>query len=310
MMKKVYRVILGGGNAFAQDCWEGNFIGVDYDIREDISDYLTAEQRDLKPIYKQYNPDASNITAGLACGSIWIVTKGLQNGDLVVCPDGDGMYFVGAVDGAYYYQENAILCHRRPVRWFDQQIDRQDMSEALQHSTGSIATTSNISKYLPEIEQLLAGVKPPAPHIDSEEIEDQAAFELEMHLEDFLVRNWQQTAFANDYDIYTDEDGQLIGKQFDTGKVGIIDILAVSKDKKTLLVIELKRGRGSDTVVGQVRRYIGYLLEEWAEPDQAVRGAIIALEGDEKLRYALVGQDDVDFYRYQVSFQLLQGFGS
>jgi RecB family endonuclease NucS len=43
-----------------------------------------------------------------------------------------------------------------------------------------------------------------------------------------------------------------------------IDILAVSKDGTCLLVVELKRGRASDVVVGQALRYIGYVQDELA----------------------------------------------
>ena len=71
---------------------------------------------------------------------------------------------------------------------------------------------------------------------------------MEKHLEDFLVRDWPQTALAKEYDIY-EEDGEQAGQQYSTD-TGAIDILAVSKDKKTLLVIELKMGRASDVVVG------------------------------------------------------------
>jgi hypothetical protein len=47
-----------------------------------------------------------------------------------------------------------------------------------------------------------------------------------------------------------------------------IDILAISKDKTELLVVELKKGRASDMVVGQIQRYMGYVLEELAETNQ------------------------------------------
>jgi len=39
-----------------------------------------------------------------------------------------------------------------------------------------------------------------------------------------------------------------------------IDILAVSKDQKELLVVELKKGRASDVVVGQIQRYMGFRI--------------------------------------------------
>ena len=46
---------------------------------------------------------------------------------------------------------------------------------------------------------------------------------------------------------------------------GYIDILAISNDKRELLVIELKRGKASDKVVGQILNYMGYISSEVAE---------------------------------------------
>ena len=83
-----------------------------------------------------------------------------------------------------------------------------------------------------------------------------------------------------------------------------MDIVAVSKDKKRLLIIELKRGRTSDVVVGQLLRYMGFAKEQMAEPGQEIHGAVIALEDDQKLRWAINAMPNVAFYRYQVSFKL------
>jgi restriction system protein len=88
---------------------------------------------------------------------------------------------------------------------------------------------------------------------------------------------------------------------------GPIDIFAVSKDKKSLLVIELKKGRASDAVVGQILRYMGYVKEVLAENGQAVRGVIIALEDDLRIRRSLAVTSNIEFYRYQVSFKLVKG---
>ena len=72
-------------------------------------------------------------------------------------------------------------------------------------------------------------------------------------------------------------------------------------------MVELKRGRASDVVVGQVLRYIGFAKKQIADADQTVVGAIIALEDDEKMRWALLAVPSISFYRYQVSFKLLKG---
>ena len=80
--------------------------------------------------------------------------------------------------------------------------------------------------------------------------------------------------------------------------------MAISKDKKELLVVELKKGRASDSVVGQIQRYMGYVAEELAEANQTVRGIIIAQEDDLKIRRALSVARNISFYRYQVTFSL------
>jgi len=60
--------------------------------------------------------------------------------------------------------------------------------------------------------------------------------------------------------------------------------LAISKDKKELLVVELKWGRVSGSVAGQVQRYMEYVQEELAEDNQVVKGVIIAPEDDILIR--------------------------
>jgi len=127
---------------------------------------------------------------------------------------------------------------------------------------------------------------------------------MEKHLEDFLVANWEGTELGKYYNIY-EEEGEKVGQQYLTDS-GPVDILAISKDKKKLLVVELKRGRANDVVVGQILRYMGFVKDELLEPGQEVRGVIIALEDDSRLRRAISMVPAVEFYRYQVSFKLVK----
>ncbi|WP_221794428.1 hypothetical protein [Aquisediminimonas sediminicola] len=62
-------------------------------------------------------------------------------------------------------------------------------------------------------------------------------------MEDFLVANWASTELGKAHDIFTDGD-EANGQQYPTD-TGPMDLLAVSKDKKELLVVELKKGRAS-----------------------------------------------------------------
>ena len=309
-MKNYFRVMLGAKSAYAALCREQGFIGADYQIAQDLSADLFDNWRDFnqkyRPIFLDAHPEKSMIGAGLACGALWTVAKGIQKGDMVLCPNGSGTYFVGEVASDYFYVPGQPLPHRRSVNWLAQTILRDDMSDALKNSTGSIGTVSTITPHAVEIEKLLGvQLNDPVLVASDPDVEDAAAFAMEKHLEDFLVKNWAQTELGKDYDIYA-EDGEPVGQQYPTD-TGPMDLLAVKKDKSELLVVELKRGKASDVVVGQVLRYMGFVKEDLAESHQAVRGAIIALEDDLRIRRALAVTPSIQFFRYQISFKLLKG---
>jgi restriction system protein len=307
-MKRYIRLMLGKKGAFIDECLKGNFIGVDFEVYQDLSMHLTENWKDFNkkfiPIWLERFPEKNKISAGLACGALWTVSKGLKKGDTIISPDGNGKYHIAEVLDEYSYHHGEILPHRRTVRWFEHTIERSQMSDSLKKSSGSIGTTSDITSYTAEIETLIAGKAPQIIISSDETIEDPAIFALEKHLEDFLFANWKQTELGKDFDIYEDS-GEPIGRQFPTD-TGFIDILAISKDKKELLIVELKKGRASDNVVGQIQRYMGYVLEELAEDGQIVKGIIIALEDDNRIRRALAVTQNITFYRYQVNFKLFK----
>ena len=70
--------------------------------------------------------------------------------------------------------------------------------------------------------------------------------------------------------------------------------------------MELKKGRASDAVIGQLQRYMGYVKDELCEEGQTVKGIIIALEDDLRIRRALSVTTNIDFYRYKVNFKLIK----
>lgn len=300
--------MLGQKSVHSAECLAGNYIGVDFGINQDLTSALSEDWRTFNkqfiPVYLSARPDKTRVAAGLACGFLWTVSMGLQEGDIVLCPDGQGRYSVGEVTGKYEYHPSTNLPHRRPVHWLSQKIDRADMGIELRNSTGSIGTVSNIDKYADEIEKLIGGARPAAIIAADAAIEDPSVFALEKHLEDFLVANWSQTELGRDYEIFQ-EDGEIKGQQYPTD-TGNMDILAISKDKSKLLVVELKKGRASDAVVGQIQRYMGFVKDELAEKNQTVEGIIIALEDDVRIRRALSVASGIGFYKYQVSFKLLK----
>lgn len=307
-MKKYYRLMLGRKGIHTSECVAGGFVGVDFGLQQDLTAQLPDEWRAFNvrfvPVLQAGNAELTRIAAGLACGAIWTVCKGMQTGDCVLSPDGSGQYAVGIIESAYSYAPGQILPHRRGVRWLAAKVARADMSEALRNSTGSIGTISEVSKYAAELGALIGGTAPPALIATDPDVEDPATFALESHLQEFLVQNWSQTELGRHYDIYQ-ENGELVGNHLRTD-TGELDILAISKDRKTLLVVELKKGRASDQVVGQTLRYMGFVQDELAEAEQLVRGAIIALEDDQRIRRALRMVPGIDFYRYEISFKLVK----
>jgi len=307
-MKNYWRVMLGKKSSYAKECYEGGFFGADYDIQMDLGDKLDQEQRDFNkemiPVYLGILPEKSKVQAGVSCSFLYTISRGIKAGDIIISPNGKRQYFVGEVKGNYSYVEGEILPHRRQVEWHNTLIELSELSEPFQNSVGAMGSVCKITQYSQEVDNYIEDKTESVIRTTDETIEDPTVFALEKHLEDFLVQNWPQTTLSQKYDLLY-EDNELVGQQYPTD-TGYIDLLAVSKDKKELLVIELKKGRVSDVVVGQIQRYMGYIVEEIAEDDQTVRGLIIALEDDNKLRRALVVTNNIDFYRYKLSFELYQ----
>lgn len=304
-MTKFIRIMLGKASMHAEECFEGGFIGVDFSLKQDLTGELSENWKDfnraLIPVWLESHPGKSKVAAGLACKMTWTVAKGLSVGDLVISPAGDGRYRFGEVIGDYEYKPGQILFHRREVRWLETYVSSIDISKPLLNAMRSIGTTSDVTQYGDELKALLKGDRTPKISQEDAMIEEPSVFVLEKYLEEFLVSNWEHTDLGKKYDIFSDEDGT--GQQYETDS-GRIDILAVSKDGSELLIIELKKGRASDVVAGQITRYMGYVMSELALPNQRVRGLIVAREDDSKLRYSLKAIPNVDFYRYEVSFKL------
>ncbi|MBQ8829386.1 MAG: DUF91 domain-containing protein, partial [Burkholderiaceae bacterium] len=238
--RSYYRCMPGGKSVYFTECFSQGFIGVDFGVDENLKDKFPENWREFNteyiPKFLAKHPNYHKIGAGLACGMLWTLGKGIHENDVVLVPNGQGQYAVGVVTSGYIYAgEDANLPHQRRVTWLPDLINRTDMSSSLRNSAGSAGTICNITKYANEIDSL---IKKQEPTTVVDDLEDPDIFALEKHLEDFLVQNWSHTELGKHYDIYEDSEGQT-GQQYPTD-TGPMDILAVSKDKKTLLVVELK----------------------------------------------------------------------
>ena len=133
------------------------------------------------------------------------------------------------------------------------------------------------------------------------DVQSESEFALESHLEEFMDVNWDSIDFGSALARYATDDQS--GRQFPAGPWSI-DFLCTDKRTGALVVIELKRGKSSDSTVGQVLRYISWVKENIANAGQKVRGIIIAKEIDDALRYAVKGLEMVDVLTYKVDFKL------
>jgi restriction system protein len=104
-------------------------------------------------------------------------------------------------------------------------------------------------------------------------------------------------------ELYTDDEGN-IGKQYpvignDGRQIGRIDILAKNPKTNDFVVMELKKGRETGKVVGQLLSYMGWVRENLCQEEQKVKGLIICKDEDERLSNAqkmVEGLIDIKFY--------------
>lgn len=134
-----------------------------------------------------------------------------------------------------------------------------------------------------------------------EDIENESEFALEAHLEEFMGANWDRIVFPYRLSRFRAED--QTGRQYPAGQWSI-DFLCTDDDSGDYVVIELKRGKSSDSTVGQVLRYVGWVEENLCREGQNVKGIIIAREVDDALRYAVRRLPDVTVMTYRIDFRL------
>lgn len=184
---------------------------------------------------------------------------------------------------------------------------KDDEPQLINKETGNSVTSKSFEKELEDIldtyNSLMSQSEESASEVVRQEgTEDVGEFGLEAQLEDFIVENWDNLKFVEGYDIY-EEEGKVIGQQYVTD-LGRMDILAKKKEGPGWLVIELKKGKPSDKVVGQINHYMGYVKNQLADEGEEIKGLIIAGEEDKRILYAIDRDPDVMFLTYKVEFKV------
>jgi hypothetical protein len=205
------------------------------------------------------------------------------------------------------------------VAWFAEHYPQVKASTVRAHITGLTANDRNRHHYawlarreplftrdpdgslsrfegpmLDQIDETGAGAEETAP--------PPLEFALEAFLEQFLLTNWEGIDWGRPLELWESATGEL-GHQLAT-PIGRLDFLCRDTATNALVVIELKRGRPSDRVVGQAARYMGWVRARLAEENQSVEGLIVAHEQDLQLSYAVSAVPNLSVLTYSVDFTL------
>ena len=294
-MKKYNRVMLGRGAMYAKECRDNGYIGAYFDIDVDLSDSLYENWRDFNkkfiPLWMKNVPGKSTTSAGLACGFLWTIVKGLKIGDIVLCPSGEGYYYVGIIDSEYYYIHNDVLPHRRRVVWLDKVIDRKSMSKELKNSSGSIGTCCDITKYAAEIETLLGQTECVQPFTQKNDPETAVKLFDERSLHK-LFCNYLRSRGIYAKTIYHEKSStkvdnaqkwihpDIVGAQFEDFKNdATLALLKATEPKESIHIYsyELKRRIESDYQLKQ------YYFQALSNSSWANYGYLVAFEINEDL---------------------------
>jgi hypothetical protein len=112
---------------------------------------------------------------------------------------------------------------------------------------------------------------------------------VERNLEDFIV-----------HQLETIEPGLRLEKRQLSTPAGRLDLLC--KDANgNYVVVELKRTQGTDQVVGQVLRYMGYLIE--THGTDKVRGIVVVAKKDQALMYAVKAVPNVQVKEFKIHIE-------
>ena len=96
----------------------------------------------------------------------------------------------------------------------------------------------------------------------------------------------------------------LVDRQFETEDAGRIDILARDA-QQGYVVVELKRDKGSDSALGQILRYIGWVRFNLLSNDEPVRGFVVGDRFDDKIVYAILSNDAIDNMCHLIDYNSL-----
>lgn len=111
----------------------------------------------------------------------------------------------------------------------------------------------------------------------------------EINLEEFVIHQLEEV-----------EPGLILEKRQLYTDAGRLDLLCKDRDGQ-YVVVELKRSQGTDQVVGQILRYMGWVHENYRT--DKVRGIIIVGKKDQALSYAIKAVTNIQVKEFKISIK-------
>lgn len=115
---------------------------------------------------------------------------------------------------------------------------------------------------------------------------------LEANLENFLAERIEQL----------EEGMKLIKKQLDTGVVGRLDLLCEDKEGN-IVVVELKKMKAGSSIIDQIQRYMGWIMDNYLKKGQDIRGIIVVGKKDTALEYAVKANPKIQIKVFEITFK-------
>ncbi|MHC4662837.1 MAG: endonuclease NucS domain-containing protein [Planctomycetota bacterium] len=249
-----------------------------------VTFYRTISQPEVNSTYLNLTDDS-----GRKHGAYF----GLQHKQRIVIKDG-----AGRITYTKMHHRNQIW--GSISEWFYQNNVQAGLRTKITHDP------SERHENLPVIHLIPEGEGNPAYKVEEEaevtgsDTTPEIPLRFEKQLEDFLAANPEMVEPG--LKLYRDEDGR-IGRQYPT-EVGLIDLIC-QRPNGEFLVLELKRWRGSDVVVGQISRYIGWVKKHLAG-EASVYGLILTHEKDETLKYAVYANSSISLKYYKVHLDFVE----
>lgn len=269
---------------------------------KELGDFSEYREEELREAIENTYPNESTANKTRIFNMLWDFYHNIEDGDIVIARRGrKKIAAIGTVKGKAYYSHaknaeaigtNNYYSNHLDIQWHDTPRDK-----AFDHIVFGMQTLYGISEA-----RYKTLVDEDDGEVVEEDIKNLLEFRLEKYLEDFIVTNFDHI-FKDELGLYIDPQENVKGQQYATD-VGIIDILAQEPNTNSFVVIELKKGRESDKVVGQILRYMGWVSENLCKNGQSVKGLIICREADVRLSYALKTINNITVKYYRVDFRL------